>query len=143
MKALFRKFAERVAVIVGTPWAFIAALTIIGVWGISGPIFNYSTHWQLIVNSFTTIVTFLVVFIIQNTQNRDFKAIQIKLDALLHASPATPPGLVNLHNLSDADLLRLEQAFENFGGQQNVDEIVRTLARSVPENKTDEPARRP
>ena len=101
MKALFRRFAERVALIVGTPWAFIVALTIIGVWGVSGPLFSFSTHWQLVVNSFTTIGTFLMVFIIQNTQNRDFKAIQIKLDALLHASPATPPGLVNLHNLSD------------------------------------------
>ncbi len=99
MKALFRRFAERVALIVGTPWAFIVALTIIGVWGVSGPLFSFSTHWQLVVNSFTTIGTFLMVFIIQNTQNRDFKAIQIKLDALLHASPATPPGLVNLHNL--------------------------------------------
>ena len=134
MKALFRRFAERVALIVGTPWAFIVALTIIGVWGVSGPLFSFSTHWQLVVNSFTTIGTFLMVFIIQNTQNRDFKAIQIKLDALLHASPATPSGLVNLHNLSDPDLLRLEQAFESLGGQQNVDEIVHTL--TSPAGKT-------
>ncbi|HVS59946.1 MAG TPA: low affinity iron permease family protein [Gemmatimonadaceae bacterium] len=137
MKALFRRFAERVALIVGTPWAFIVALTIIGVWGVSGPLFSFSTHWQLVVNSFTTIGTFLMVFIIQNTQNRDFKAIQIKLDALLHASPATPPGLVNLHNLSDPALLRLEQAFESLGGQQNVDEIVHTLTQSGRENKPD------
>src|SRR5882672_7612557 len=101
MKALFREFAERISVVVGTPWAFIAALAVIVGWGISGPFFGFSEPWQLVINSFTTIMTFLMVFIIQNTQNRDFKALQLKLDVLLLASRDTHPGLISLHKLTD------------------------------------------
>ena len=112
MTRLFRRFAEMVAYAAGTPWAFIGALAILLIWGASGPVFGFSESWQLIINSFTTIVTFLMVFIIQNTQNRDFKSMQIKLDALLAANEDVPNGLMNLHNLEDAELNRLEQAIE-------------------------------
>jgi low affinity Fe/Cu permease len=83
MKRLFGKFAESISMAVGTPWAFLGAVTAILTWALSGPFFGFSEPWQLVINSFTTIVTFLVVFLIQNTQNRDFQALQIKIDALL------------------------------------------------------------
>src|SRR5438874_2728279 len=100
MKVSFRTFAERIATTVGTPWAFLVAFAIILGWGASGPLFNFSSHWQLVVNSFTTIITFLMVFIIQNTQERDFTSLQLKLDALLSRSGA-PHGLLGLQEFSD------------------------------------------
>jgi low affinity Fe/Cu permease len=84
---------------------------------------------QLIINSFTTIVTFLMVFIIQNTQNRDFKSMQIKLDALLAANKDVPNGLMNLHNLEDAELAKLEQAIEDFAGERDIDDLVKSLEK--------------
>jgi low affinity Fe/Cu permease len=104
-------------------------LAILVTWGGSGPIFGFSEHWQLIINSFTTIVTFLMVFIIQNTQNRDFKSMQIKLDSLLAASENVPQGLMNLHNLEDTDLVRLEKAFERLAGQRDINAIVHSLEK--------------
>jgi low affinity Fe/Cu permease len=127
MTHLFRKFAEMVAYAAGTPWAFAGAIAILVGWGASGPMFGFSEHWQLIINSFTTIVTFLMVFIIQNTQNRDFKSMQIKLDALLAADRNVPNGLINLHNLSDKQLTRLESAVESLAGDRDIDSIVRQL----------------
>jgi low affinity Fe/Cu permease len=127
MTRIFRKFAEQIAYAAGTPWAFAGALAILVSWGASGPVFGFSEHWQLIINSFTTIVTFLMVFIIQNTQNRDFKAMQIKLDALLAANEKVPQGLLNLHNLEDDELDRLERAVEGLAGDRDIDAIVRTF----------------
>jgi low affinity Fe/Cu permease len=127
MTSLFRRFAELVAYTAGTPWAFIGALAILLIWGASGPVFGFSESWQLIINSFTTIVTFLMVFIIQNTQNRDFKSMQIKLDALLAANEDVPHGLMNLHNLEDAELNRLEKAIESLAGKRDIDAIVNAL----------------
>ncbi len=97
----------------------------------SGPFFGYSEQWQLIINSFTTIVTFLMVFIIQNTQNRDFKAIQLKLDELLRASTHAHKGLINMHNFSDEELHRLEDAFKRVGGKESIDSIVKSLVKSA------------
>jgi low affinity Fe/Cu permease len=129
MTAIFRKFAEVVAFAAGTPWAFIGALSILLTWAASGPVFGFSEGWQLIINSFTTIVTFLMVFIIQNTQNRDFKSMQIKLDALLAADENVPNGLMNLHNLDDADLHRLERAIERLAGKRDIDAIIESLKK--------------
>jgi low affinity Fe/Cu permease len=129
MTSLFRRFAEVVAYAAGTPWAFIGALAILLIWGASGPVFGFSESWQLIINSFTTIVTFLMVFIIQNTQNRDFKSMQIKLDALLAANEDVPHGLMNLHNLEDAELNRLEQAIESLARKRDIDDIVKSLEK--------------
>ena len=105
MKHVFAKFAERVSNAVGTPWAFLGALAIILVWGSSGPVFRFSEQWQLAVNSFTTIVTFLMVFVIQNTQNRDFQALLLTLDALLLTSsgPAWPPPVLPHDRCQAAD----------------------------------------
>src|SRR6478672_2749075 len=87
MNELFRKFAHKTSEIVGSPWAFIIAVTLILLWLISGPIFGFTDTWQLIANTVTTLITTLMVFLIQNTQNRDAKAIHLKLDELLRANP--------------------------------------------------------
>jgi len=86
MQKQFRRFAEKTSLAVGTPWAFMTAIGIVAVWGATGPLFGFSQQWQLLINSFTTIATFLMVFIIQNTQNRDFRILQLKLTELPRVS---------------------------------------------------------
>lgn len=83
----FTRMASAVATLVGTPWSFLLAAGVIVAWAVSGPLFGFSSEWQLVVNTGTTIVTFLMVFLIQNTQNRDARAIHLKLDELLRATP--------------------------------------------------------
>src|SRR3954452_9521913 len=112
MNELFRRFAQRTAALMGTSWAFILAVTLIAVWALTGPMFNYSNTWQLIINTSTIIITFLMVFLIQNTQNRDAKAIHLKLDELIKGVKGARTGLVNLEHLSDADLEKLQKEFE-------------------------------
>src|SRR5262249_53897966 len=100
----FRALAEATARAVGSPWAFaLAALVILG-WACVGPLFHFSDTWQLVINTATTIVTFLVVFLIQNTQNRDSRAIHLKLDELLRGVRGARTGLVNLESLNDEEL---------------------------------------
>src|SRR5438094_3208271 len=108
MRDIFRKFAHNASTAVGSPWAFILAVAIIVVWGLTGPLYHYSDTWQLIINTGTTIVTFLMVFLIQNTQNRDAVAIHLKLDELLRAVEGARTGLVDLESLSDAQLRQLQ-----------------------------------
>src|ERR1700757_3530050 len=93
----------------GIAWAFAAAILIILFWGVTGPMFHYSDTWQLIINTGTTIVTFLMVFLIQNTQNRDAKAVHLKLDELIRALKGARNRLVDLEKLSDEELERLGQ----------------------------------
>jgi low affinity Fe/Cu permease len=107
----FRHFARKSAEILGTAWAFIGALAIIAVWGLTGPAFHFSDTWQLIINTGTTIVTFLMVFLIQNTQNRDAKAMHLKLDELIRAIQGARNRLVDLEKLSDEELKKLEEQF--------------------------------
>ena len=135
MKHLFAKFAERISLAVGTPWAFMGALAIILTWGASGPLFGFSEQWQLVINSFTTIVTVLMVFVIQNTQNRDFQSLQLKLDALLLTSGGPASALASLHNLTDDELQRLETAMTEARGDHNVDEIVKFLKKPPRQQK--------
>ena len=108
----FRIFARRSSRVLGSAWAFAGAIVILIVWGLTGPMFHYSDTWQLIINTGTTIVTFLMVFLIQNTQNRDAKAIQLKLDELIRAVEGARNQLVDLENLSDEDLTGLEKQFK-------------------------------
>ena len=96
----------------GSSWAFILAVAIVMVWALTGPIFHYSDTWQLVINTGTTIITFLMVFLIQNTQNRDAKAIHLKLDELIKGVSGARTGLVNVQELSDQDLERLQQQFQ-------------------------------
>ena len=112
MHELFRRFAHGMAVAVGSPWAFVCATTIIVVWALTGPIFHYSDTWQLVINTGTTIITFLMVFLIQNTQNRDSKAVQLKLDELIRGVVGARTKLVDLEELSDKELAELQEEFK-------------------------------
>jgi low affinity Fe/Cu permease len=107
----FRFFAKRSSEMLGSAWAFAAAILIILIWGLTGPMFHYSDTWQLIINTGTTIVTFLMVFLIQNTQNRDAKAVHLKLDELIRALKGARNELIDLETLTDEDLTRLEKQF--------------------------------
>lgn len=111
MSKFFAKVATTVSSAVGSPYAFIAALLFVLAWGLSGPVFGFSETWQLVVNTGTTIVTFLMVFIIQNAQNRDQKALQLKLDELLRAVGEAKTGFVDLESLDDETLNKLKDRF--------------------------------
>jgi low affinity Fe/Cu permease len=108
----FRKFACGTADIMGSPWIFLLALVVVGVWAASGPYFHYSDSWQLVINTGTTILTFLMVFLIQNTQNRDAKAIQLKLDELIRAVEGARTKLVRLEDMTDDELGELQEQFK-------------------------------
>ena len=108
----FRIFARRSSRVLGSAWAFAGAIVIIVVWGLTGPAFHYSNTWQLIINTGTTIVTFLMVFLIQNTQNRDAKAAHLKLDEIIRALEGARNELIDLEKLADEDLASLEKQFE-------------------------------
>lgn len=112
MHEAFRKFARLTSDAVGSPFVFVIALVIILVWAFAGPTFGYSDTWQLVINTGTTIVTFLMVFLIQNTQNRDAKAIHLKLDELVRGVRGARTGLVNLEELSDEELETLHKEFQ-------------------------------
>jgi low affinity Fe/Cu permease len=112
MHDFFRKIAARVSTLAGTAATFLLAVAVIVVWGFTGPMFHYSDTWQLVINTGTTIVTFLMVFLIQNTQNRDGKAVQIKLDELIRATKGARTSYVGLEDLSDDDLTELDRQFK-------------------------------
>lgn len=111
MNSFFRKFAQRISIAVGSPFAFIVALIIILIWAVSGPLFNFSDTWQLVINTGTTIITFLMVFLIQNTQNRDSRAMHIKLDELLKSSNKARNKMVNIEEIADEELEELQDEF--------------------------------
>jgi low affinity Fe/Cu permease len=112
MKEAFRKFSNKTSEMVGSPWAFMGAFLIIILWAVSGPVFGFSDTWQLVINTGTTIITFLMVFLIQNTQNRDAKAIHLKLDELIRAKAGARNSLVNLENLPDEDIKVVQKEFD-------------------------------
>jgi low affinity Fe/Cu permease len=107
----FRWFACRVSDAVGSYWAFIAALAVVLAWALTGPLFHFSDSWQLVINTGTTIVTFLMVFLIQATQNRDGKALQLKLDELIRAQRSARNVFADLEHASEAELKRFEEEF--------------------------------
>ena len=113
----FRSFAHRSSILLGSAWAFCAAVLVIVVWLVTGPTFHFSDTWQLIINTATTVITFLMVFLIQNTQNRDAKAVHLKLDELIRAVKGARNQLVDLENLSDEDLKKLEDQFRRLRNQ--------------------------
>ena len=108
---LFRKFACWTADACGSPGAFVLGVTVVAVWAITGPFFHWSDTWQLVINTGTTIVTFLMVFLIQNTQNRDSKAMQLKLDELIRAVSKARNDLVDVENSDDDKMEHLRQEF--------------------------------
>ena len=115
VKSKFQAFATRTGDVVGSSSAFLTAGAIVLVWAASGPLFQYSDTWQLWINTGTTVVTFLMVFLIQYTQNRDTRALHLKLDELLRAVDGARTEMVDLKDLSDEELTRLEQAFSRLG----------------------------
>lgn len=108
----FRVFARRSAAMLGSAWAFGGAVLVILVWILTGPTFHFSDTWQLIINTATTVITFLMVFLIQNTQNRDAKAVHLKLDEMIRALKGARNKLVDLEDLSDEELEKLEEQFQ-------------------------------
>ena len=123
MNEFFRRTATSVACAMGSPWAFLAAVALIAVWALSGPFLDYSPGWQLVVNTGTTIATFLMLFILQNSQNRDTKAINIKLDELLRAIEGARTGLATAGELSEEELERIEGEFRDLAAQEPLHRI--------------------
>ena len=108
----FSRFATSTAQMVGQAYMFLLAVAVIVVWGLTGPYFHFSDTWQLIINTGTTIITFLVVFLIQNTQNRDAKALHLKLDELIRSHSPASNDLIDIEKLSDQELRELEKRYE-------------------------------
>jgi low affinity Fe/Cu permease len=125
----FGRFAKRVARATGHPAAFMFALVIVLVWLVTGPIFGFSDTWQLVINTGTTIITFLMVFLIQNTQNRDSVAMQLKLDELIRAMHGAHNALLDLEELTEADLDRIRDGYE--GLARNAKEALRQGMRDT------------
>jgi low affinity Fe/Cu permease len=125
MKEKFRKFAHAIAGWSGSAEAFVFAVLGIGIWAALGPTYDYSDTWQLVINTGTTVITFLMVFLIQNTQNRDARAIHLKLDELIRANKTARNHLIDLENLSDAELDSLHAEFCEFQKQteENIEKL--------------------
>ncbi len=116
----FTRFASSAATLVGTPWAFIAALASIVIWLVIGPRFHYSDAWQLVMNSWSNILTFLIVFLIQNSQNRDSKAINLKLDEVIRATQHAENEMIDIEKLSDRELEQLAKRYEHIRQEYDV-----------------------
>ena len=131
MRHFFEKIAGRVAGAAGRPGAFSLALGIVIAWALSGPIFGWSDTWQLVINTGTTIVTFLMVFLMQNAQNRDACAIQAKLDELIRAVGHARNEFIGIEHLTEAELEGLRESLEAAGGDEAVrhQAIVRLISR--------------
>ncbi len=112
MNDLFRKFSRTASELLGSPWAFVIAMSVVLIWAVLGPAAKYSETWQLLINTGTTIVTFLMVFIIQNTQNHDSRAIHLKLDELIRAVEAARDDLVDIEDATEAEQKRHQTEFE-------------------------------
>ena len=119
MDRLFTAIATRIAAAAGQPLTFITAFTLIVIWGVTGPLFGYSDTWQLVINTATTIVTFLMVFLIQNSQNRDAAAMQAKLDELLRALKDARIQFIGIEHLTDRQIEDLRAALEREAGKDN------------------------
>jgi len=112
MKDLFRKISTKVSNMAGSAYTFVIAMLVVVIWAVSGPAFDFSNTWQLVINTGTTIVTFLMVFLIQNTQNRDSKAMQLKLDELIRTHKTARDSFVDLEDLTDQDLALIDDEFK-------------------------------
>ena len=112
IRKLFNLVAKKASYAAGTPWVFVGALAIVVVWGLSGPVFGFNDTWQLVINTGTTIITFLMVFLIQHTQNADTAALHLKLDELIRATRSADNLLLDMEELDERDLERIRQRYE-------------------------------
>jgi low affinity Fe/Cu permease len=135
----FRKVAHRISVWTGSSIAFLIAFVIVLVWAISGPLFGFSDTWQLVINTGTTIVTFLMVFLIQNTQNRDTRAVHLKLDELILYTKGADNELVDHENLSDEQIDRLEKQFRRLAKILGKEEIPGGMSEDADETTDTSP----
>src|SRR5690349_16978892 len=131
MNRFFENFSGRTAYFAGQPQAFVLAFLVIVVWAVTGPLFHWSDTWQLVINTGTTIVTFLMVFLIQNAQNRDGSAIQCKLDELIRAQSHARNQFIGIEHLTEAQLVSLKAKLEELAGDQAAHQksIERLIAR--------------
>jgi low affinity Fe/Cu permease len=133
MKAWFGQLATRAASAAGHYLAFVLAAAVVLVWGLSGPLFRFSTTWQLVINTGTTIVTFLMVFLIQNAQNRESTALQLKLDELIRAVGAASNRLIDIEDSTEEELTRLRARYQQLrtADQAGVEDVARTVSTVV------------
>lgn len=135
MKNVFRIAANRISAWTGTATVFLGAVLIIVVWGFTGPAFHYSDTWQLVINTGTTIVTFLMVFLIQNTQNRDAKAVQLKLDELIRATKGARNSFAGLEDLTDDEIQQLDKEFKLLSQNPSTVRALNKLRDQIAEEK--------
>lgn len=131
MNQIFRIVANRISQMAGTPYAFLIALIAVIMWAATGTFFSYSDTWQLVINTGTTIVTFLMVFLIQNTQNRDSKAMQLKLDELIRVTKSARDRFVDLESLTDEELVQIDQEFKKFHEKEVTTVALRKLHHRI------------
>ena len=141
MTHVFRRIAQRSSMAMGSPWAFLLAVLVIVAWAVTGPIFRYSNTWQLAINTGTTIVTFLMVFLIQNTQNRDARIVHLKLDELIRAVATARTELVDMESLADEELERLQHQFERLHKRASEQRAQRTRDKSQQREQIEEKRR--
>ena len=133
--SIFTRFSKRVSQAVAHPAAFAAALGIVVIWSVTGPLVGWSDTWQLVINTGTTIVTFLMVFLIQNTQNRDTAAMQVKLDELIRAIEGAHNALLDLEELDEKELEAIREQYESLArkAREKLDERSRNGVPGAPE----------
>ena len=132
MEKIFNSAAETVAHAAGRPLAFALCVAAVLAWALSGPVFQFSETWQLIINTGTTIITFLMVFLIQNTQNRDSKAMHLKLDELIRSNSGARNSLIDLEDLAEEEIQEIQDAFQHLHGSDN--ENIRNFAQGLKEH---------
>ncbi len=136
MRDFFTRFASGTSQIVGSHWSFLIAILVVLAWAVTGPLFRFSDTWQLIINTGTTIVTFLMVFLIQNTQNRDARAMHLKLDELISAVKTARNEMIDIEHLSDAELERIAKRYQEMreAYADDVEAVAEDAAREVAED---------
>ncbi|GAA0777314.1 MAG: low affinity iron permease family protein [Brevundimonas sp.] len=138
MEKLFNHLANTTAKLAGRPWTFIICLAVVLLWAVTGPLFHFDQTWQLVINTGTTIVTFLMVFLIQNTQNRDAAAMHAKMDELIYAVKKADAGFIGIEHLTDKELAVILREVERRGRDIHAGQPARAVrGRPAPRLETD------